>query len=177
VKKITEVIGGELEWVQPRALKMEYELHADHELIATLRFRSSFGSLATAESADGCWTFKRVGFWQVKATIRSCGSETDIATFKNNTWTGGGTLELSDGRKFLATTNVWQTNFELKTEAGETLVRFKRGGLVHLSAKVEIQPGAAGVPDLPWVMTFGWYLIVMLYMDSASTAGSFAAIS
>lgn len=177
MKKIAEVISEELKWMQPSTWKMEYELHAGDEIIATLRFRSSFGSFATAEGADGCWTFKRVGFWQVRATIRSCGSDTEIATFKNNTWSGGGTLELSDGRKFLATTNGWQTTFELKTEAGETLVRFKRAGLVHLSAKVEIQPGAAGVPELPWVMMFGWYLAVMLYMDSATTAGSFSAIS
>ena len=89
---------------------MEYELRADDEVIATLRFRSSFGTFATAESADGCWTFKRIGFWKTKATIRACGSETEIAFFKNNTWSGGGTLELSDGRKFQATTNLWQDN-------------------------------------------------------------------
>ena len=43
---------------------MEYELRAGDMLAATLRFRSSFGSFATAEDGDGCWTFKRVGFWQ-----------------------------------------------------------------------------------------------------------------
>lgn len=170
VKEIAGHIGQELKWVQPRAWKMEYELRAGNELVATLRFRSSFGSFATAESADGCWTFKRVGFWQTKATIRGCGSDTDIATFKNNTWSGGGTLELSDGPKILATTNVWQTNFEFKSEAGETLVRFKPGGFVHLSATVEIKPDAAGMAELPLIVMLGWYLTVMMYMDTAATA-------
>ena len=168
MKKIEEVIGQELKWMQPSAWKMEYELRAGDELIAALRFRSSFGSFATAESADGCWTFKRVGFWQTRVTIRGCGSDIDIAMFKNNTWSGGGTLELPDGRKILATTNRWQTNFEFKTEADETLVRFKTGGLVHFSAKVEIQPGAAAVPELPWIVMFGWYFAVMMYMDTAA---------
>ena len=54
--------GQTLKWLQPNWLKMEYELHAGEEVVATLRFRSSFGTLATAQSADGCWTFKRVGF-------------------------------------------------------------------------------------------------------------------
>jgi hypothetical protein len=90
--------------------------------------------------------------------------------FRNNTWSGGGTLELSDGRKILATTNVWQTNFELQSEKGETLVRFKLGGFVHLSATVEIPPNAAGVPELPWIVMLGWYLMVMMYMDTASMA-------
>jgi hypothetical protein len=177
VKKIAEVIGRELEWMQPSAWKMEYELRAGDELIATLRFRSSFGSFATAESEDGCWTFKRVGFWQIRATIRGCGSDMEIAVFKNNTWSGGGTLELPDGRKILATTNLWQTSFEFKTEAGETLVRFHIGGFVHLSATVEIQLGADGVPELPLLVTFGWYLAVMMYMDSSAVAGTIAATS
>lgn len=177
MKKINEVIGRELEWVQPSAWKMEYELRAGDDLIATLRFRSSFGSFATAESADGCWTFKRVGFWQTRVTIRGCGSEMDIAMFKNNTWSGGGTLELPDGRKILATTNLWQTNFEFQTEAGEALVRFKTGGLVHLSATVEIEPAAAQVPELPWVVMFGLYLAVMMSSDTAATAGAVVASS
>ena len=156
---------------------MEYELRAGDEPIATVRFRSSFGSFATAESEDGCWTFKRVGFWRTRATIRECGSDMDIALFKNNTWSGGGTLELPDGRKILATTNLWQTSFEFKTETGEALVRFKTKGLVHFSATVEIPPDAAVAPELPWMVMFGWYLAVMMYMDSASIAGSAAAIS
>ena len=177
MKRIAGVIGRELKWVQPSAWKMEYELRADDELMATLRFRSSFGSFATGESGDGCWTFKRVGFWQTRATIRGCESETEIAMFKNNTWSGGGTLELLDGRKLLATTNLWQTNFEFKSETGEILVRFKTGGLVHLSATVEVQPDAAGMPELPWIIMFGWYLTVMMYMDTASTSGTVAATS
>ena len=177
MKKIIEVIDRELKWVQPSVWKMEYELRADDELIATLRFRSSFGSFATAEGADGCWTFKRVGFWQTRATIRGCGSETDIATFKNNTWSGGGTLELPDGRKILATTNFWQTNFEFQTEGGVVLARFITGGIVHLSVTVEIQPDAAGMPELPWLVMFGQYLAIMMSMDAVSSAGAVAAIS
>lgn len=170
MKTIVEVIDRELKWVQPSAWKMEYELRASAELIATLRFRSSFGSLAMADSGDGCWTFKRVGFWQTKATVRRCGSETDIAVFKHNTWSGGGTLEASAGRRFLVTTNVWQTNLEFQSETGETLVRFKPGGFVHLSATVEIQAVASEVPELPLMVMLGWYLTVMMYMDTASTA-------
>jgi hypothetical protein len=149
---------------------MEYELHADDELIATLNFRSSFGTFATAESADGCWTFKRIGFWQTRATIRRCGWDTEIATFKNNTWSRGGTLELSDGRKIQATTNMWQTNLEFKMESGEVLFRLKSGGFVHLSATVAVEPDAAGMPELPWMVMLGWYLMVMIYMDTAATA-------
>ena len=175
MRKITELVGQQLKWVQPSALKMRYELRAGDELLATLRFRSSFGSFATGESADGCWTFKRSGFWQTRATIRVCGADVDIATFKNNTWSSGGTLELSDGRKFPASTNFWQTSFEFQDERGSPLIKFKNGGLIHCSATVDVEPNAVSLPELPWVIMVGWYLTVMMHMDAATAAAATGA--
>jgi hypothetical protein len=175
MRKIIELVDQQLKWVQPSALKMQYELRAGEELVAILRFRSSFGSFATAESVDGCWTFKRVGFWQTRVTVRPCGADADIAIFRNNTWSGGGTLELSDGQKFPATTNFWQSKLEFQNESGYTHIQFKSGGLLHLSATVEIQPSAVGMPELPLMVMLGWYLIVMMNMDSAVVGGTVAA--
>jgi hypothetical protein len=173
MRKIADLAGRELKWEQPSALKNEYELRAGDELAATLRFRGLWGSFATGESADGCWTFKRVGFWETRATIRACGEETNIASFKNNTWSGGGTLELPDGRTFPATTaNMWHTKLEINTESGETLIEYKSGGFLHLSATVEIQPNAVSMPELPWIVMLGWYLIVMMNTDAAVIAAS-----
>ena len=173
MKGIRALVGQELKWFQPHALKMEYELHDSGELAATLRFRSSLGSLATAECADGCWTFKRVGFWHTKATIRVCGAEQDIAVFRNNTWANGGTLELADGHRYPANTNFWMTEYEFTAEAGESLVKYRRiGGLLHLSSIVEIQRAAAPLKELPWLVAFGWYLTVMMHMDAAAAGGA-----
>ena len=79
--------------------------------------------------------------------------------------TSGGTLEMAGGRKLFATTNLWETNLEFKTESGEALLRFKGKGSIHISARVEIQQGAIGLAELPWLVMLGWYLIVMLHMD------------
>jgi len=51
-------------------VRMAYELRSGSEILARLEFRNMFGTFATAESADGCWTFKRVGFWHHRASIR-----------------------------------------------------------------------------------------------------------
>jgi hypothetical protein len=172
MKRMGDVLDCELKWSQPGAFKLYFELRAGDEIGATLRFRSLFGSLATGESADGCWTFKRAGFFQTRVTIRVCGEETDIAIFKNNTWSGGGALELPDGRKLLATTNLWQSNLQFTTESGEVLLRFKTGRLLHLSAMVEVQQSAIGLPELPWLAMLGWYLIVMMNMDAAAVTAA-----
>lgn len=167
MQSLTGLVDTPLRWEQPKASKMEYALLGGETRAATLRFRSMFGSLATAESADGCWTFKRVGFWQPRVTVRVCDTPADLATFTNNTWSGGGTLALADGRKLLASTNMWATQYELKTETESSLIRYKMRGVVHLSASVEIQPTAVGMPELPWLVPFGWYLAVLMYMDSS----------
>lgn len=175
MRQIAQMVGGELEWVQPRALKMEYELRAGEEVVATLRFRSSWGSFATAESADGCWTFKRVGFWQTRATVRPCESEVEIASFRQGTWSFGGTLELPDGRKYPASTNFWATRYEIQSESGEPLITYRTHGILRLEAHMEIAPPAAALPELPWMSMLGWYLAVMMHNDSAAAAVSAGA--
>ena len=173
MRKLAERFDQSLKWGQPSAFKNEYELRTGGgELAATLRFRSSFGSFATAESEDGCWTFKRVGFWQTKVTVRACGSDAEIAVFKNNTWSGGGTLEFADGRSFPASTNFWQTKFGFETESGKPVIQFESGGLLHLSATVGIEPNAASLPELPLMVILGCYLIVMMHMDAGIAAGA-----
>jgi hypothetical protein len=175
MKKITDLVGRELTWVQPHALKMHFELRDADEVAAELRFRSSLGSHATAESGDGKWTFKRVGFWQAKATVREFQSETDIAEFRNNTWASGGTLVLPDGRQFKANSNFWMTEYGFETEAGEPLVKYRRiRGVLHVSAQVEI--GASRLlREMPWLASFGWYLAVLMHSDAAGAAAAAGA--
>jgi hypothetical protein len=176
MRRIAELAGKGLKWEQPSSMKMEYVLLADGETAATLKFRSSFGSLATAECADGYWTFKRVGFFQTRVTIRRCNSEEEIASFRNNTWASGGTLTLPDGRAYRATTNFWNTKYEFLTETGDALLVYQRiGGFFRLSSSVEIRPPAAGLAELPWMVILGWYLIILLHQDDAAVAAAAAA--
>ena len=53
------LIGQELTWTQTGCRKPEYELRADDEIVATLRWQR--GSLAVAETANGRWSFNRPG--------------------------------------------------------------------------------------------------------------------
>jgi hypothetical protein len=85
LQKIADVIQQGLAWTQPRLSRMEYELRAGDVPVATLAFPKQFGTLAQAQSGDGAWTFKRIGFWQQKASIRLPGAETDLALFTNHT--------------------------------------------------------------------------------------------
>ena len=104
--RIADVVSKGLTWTQPSTWTRAYVLGAGVEQVGRLEFPSMFGTLAQAETGDGCWTFKRVGFWQQHASIRACGSDQDLAVFRNNTWQNGGTLESAAGRTF-ASAGTW----------------------------------------------------------------------
>jgi hypothetical protein len=156
---------------------MNYQLIHGHEVITTMRFKSAFGSLATVENTDGCWTFNRIGFAQTKATIRLCGSETQIATFRNNTWKGGGILYLPSGRHIPATTNFWQTRLGFQERSGATLIQLKYDSVWCTSATVGIRTAALNAPETSWMVGLGWYLMVMLQVDEGAALGIVGATS
>lgn len=149
----------------PAVSGLHGELQADDALVARLERRSIFGTLATGESADGCWTFKRVGFLQTRATIRACDDSADLALFRDNTWQSGGTLELAAGSHYRVTTNFWSTRLEFVRDDDAPFVTFHMSGVLKRSAEVVVHPIAREHPDTPLVVLFGWYLVVMYDSD------------
>jgi hypothetical protein len=151
-------------------VKEEYELHADGEVLATLRWRRLWGSLAEASAAEGHWTFKRTGFWQPRGTVRVAGSEDDLGTFEAR-WTGNGLLTLATGERYQwQSANVWGTRYEWLDERGEELVRFSSTSLLKAEAEVDVQAAGGFLDTLPLLVLYGWYLLVMQIRDTA-TAG------
>lgn len=140
-------------------------------LMSSLRCRfERYGAPWPVETADGIWTFKRIGFWQTRATVRKEGADTDLAVFEHDTWSGGGTLTLADGRKIQVTTNFWRSRIECLWEDGDVLFRYHTEGFLQLGASLELLPAGANVPELPWLLAFGWYLVVMTQHDAATAA-------
>src|SRR4029453_2240918 len=72
---MADLAGEELSWSQPRFLASGYELSRAGNVIGRLTFRSAWGSLATAEIDDGCWTFKRLGFLKTRVSVGPCQPE------------------------------------------------------------------------------------------------------
>jgi hypothetical protein len=173
MRRIREAIDRPLRWAQPGAFSRDSDLLARDEVVATLRFRSAFGSLANGDSADGSWTFKRTGFIATSVSIRRQGSDTDVAVFRNNTWSSGGTLELPDGRQYPASSNFWKTRFDVSQADGTPLITFERvGGFLRLCSEVRVHAAAASLSELPWLLMLGWYLTVMQHRDAAAMAAS-----
>lgn len=173
LKNLTSHEGQTLTWATPALLKRAYELHAQGDLVGTLRFRSLLGTFATAESAAGSWTFKRTGFFATRITVRAPDSDRDLAVFRPTTWSGGGTLEFADGRKFHATTKLWSKRYEFRTEQDELVFAFKEN---WWGTTADIAVTAAGwrTPELPILLALSWYLVAMAQADGSAAAVSAA---
>lgn len=172
MRKIASVIDHELTWVQPSAFKSHYELRFGDELIGTLRFPKFLSSLAEAETADGRWTFQRVGFWKKRTVVRASSAAADLAVYVPNVWRGGGTLEVEGGSKYMLEVSRWRSTVEFKTETGESLIHMKNRGVFRHSASVQMYRKALQTPELSWMVPLGLYLFVMMQRDTAAHAAA-----
>lgn len=182
---LSSVAGKPLYWVQPRAFDRRFELRAGEDLaVATLRFKSSFGTLATGEANGQSWTFKRVGFLNPRVTVRWAGAEDDLAIYYPR-WQGDGTLEFADGRVFRwESINFWGTQWSFFDSSGEPLVTFKPGAdkfrlsdLFKTQAFVEISSRGYALAEAPLLALLGWYLMILRNDDTAAVAASAMVVS
>ena len=177
MKPMDQVVARGLTWVQPRALRNEYQLIADGKTLASLRWEKAFGSLATAEAADGRWTFKRVGFLRPRVTVRAEGSEADVATLEPG-WMGSGVLQFSDGHRYRwANTSFWGGEWAFASEAGTVLVRFLPGYSRKKRGTVHVESEARTLQHLSLLLLLGWYLVVLMAQDTAVIAATVVATS
>jgi hypothetical protein len=175
MKNIRETNTEILNWLQPSALVFEYHLQSGDDLLAILKWQKLWGSLASAQSADGKWTFKRQGFFHPSVTIRSVGSDSNIAVFHPN-WIGNGILVFSDGKIFKWNNlNFWHNEWAF-TSDGKQPVHFKpKFKLTKLETQVEIDKNALTTKELSLLVILGWYLMVLMSFDASSSAAVVAA--
>ena len=160
MRRISDCVDGSLVWAKTSWRRKDYVLDCDGQDVAKVRFQRLFGSLATGESAEGCWTFQQVGLMRRRTVVRECGDERQVAVFRNNWWTFGGTVELSTGERYRIRPNFWMTALTIATEVGEPIVRHHWVRLLKSSRTVEIAPVARSLEELPWLVMLGWYLLI-----------------
>ncbi len=177
MRPLSDAGGGSLEWREPQTAERRFELRGGEELFATLAFKSSFGTLATAETASGRWTFKRMGFLNPRVTVRAEGAGGELAVYHPNLWRDG-LLSCADGRAYpFRPVNFWASRWAFCSPGGSPLVTFHPGpekptlsDLFTSQAMVEVAPSASADPHLPLLVTLGWYLMLLHRDDAGAVA-------
>ena len=183
MKSIKDISNEHLLWTQPKTIRQFFELRLNNELYGTLNFPKSTGSLAEVETFDGKWSFKRIGIFHTKITVREFTNENDIAVFKPNLMASSGLLEFANGKSFSwEAANFWATRFEFKDNEGNLLITIRAGvddpklkDWFKTQARVEITEQAKKLTELSVIIHLGWYLIIILNMDSSTSAVMAAA--
>ena len=173
MRSIIGISASPIVWKQPKLMEPAFELRFSEEILGTLRFKNSFGSLAEGTMAEGKWSLKRLGFLKTHVTIRQADDQRNVAVYFNNTWSQGGTLELPDGRKYQANSNFWHSQFEFTDMQENPILRFTNIGGFKLHAQLEILPLGKDLTEIPWMVLLGWYLAVMTSRDGEMVAAMF----
>lgn len=184
MEPVSTAVMTQAQWVQPKTFENRYELRSGEHHFATLEFPKMFGSLAVAESSEGRWTFKRVGFFNVRITVRKEGEEADTAVFQPK-WTGTqGTLAFTNGLTYLwKSANFWATQYAWMGEDDEPLILYKPGvedsalaDFFKVQSRVEIHPQAAQIPYLSLLVMLGWYLMILKQQDDTAAVAATASV-
>lgn len=173
MKSFNEVSLKGLKWVQRSST--EDELISGDDVVGALHWASRWSSLATAESADGNWTFKRAGFIHPKITIRKIDQDVDLYTADVG-WRGEATLMLPSQGAFQWKPNFWNNKWTLFDNNGKEMMRIELGGFVNVSGNVTIEQTSIATPTLSLLALLGWHLIMNVLSDEVViSAGAIAA--
>jgi hypothetical protein len=175
---LRQAASSQLLWTQPKSFSRFHELTASGELVGSLRFEKRSGSSAVANYGEAGWTFKRVGFFSPRVTVREAGSEVDLAVFTPS-WTGAGTLQFASGRNYkLKPVDFWHTEWAFLGESGEPAVTLHGPhGLLKHGGETRIADDQADSLDTPVLVLMIWYLRLLMNEDAGAVAAITVATS
>jgi hypothetical protein len=175
---LRDFVGQPLRWVRPRLFRNVYELRTGDTTLATLSRSGVFKSRTLAVADGRQWIFTREGAWKPRLVIYS-GDSSDsgipgmppqpLASIRRN-WKGRGELIFNDGRTYSWTsTGFWRPSWSLVAPWSVVLLTMKRGHVL------EIAPAASDLPELPMLVLFAFYLILIAEEEAAAAAAGTAA--
>jgi hypothetical protein len=160
-----------LEWKQESAFGRYFELKGGDSVYAALEFVKRFGSLAEARTAAGDWSYKRRGMMSPAVSARVAGSEADLAIYKPNWSSSKGVLTLAGGEALeFRSASFWGHDWILSAPGGHPLLRFSTKGVIKQGSEVHVEPAARGRADLPLLLTFCWYLLLLYQEDMSANS-------
>jgi hypothetical protein len=180
MEKLSRAFSLHPEWIQPKTFERRFELRVGDLLFGTLVFQKMTGSMAVARTDSGAWTFKRVGFFNPRITVRNDGSEADAGIYSPK-WSGSsGTIQMADGTLYQwRHANFWATRMEWTDGGGRVLVTYQSGvensrlsDALKTQATMEFSQDARSVPDLPLLILLGWYLVILHQEDAAAAVAA-----
>ena len=160
--------SGTLLWsYQKDGDKRTWVLRYGGASLASLTWEKRFGSIATARTAGASWRYERQGNFRHRYLI-SDQDGNQIAEYAAR-WTGAGALTMRTGRRFAwKPGNFWSTRWHLLAGDHTRLLEFRmKSWSLQPSAEASVAHAALKYPELPFFLTYCWYLCILARKDAA----------
>jgi hypothetical protein len=178
-----ELTLKELYWSQKKSKERSLELVNENKIIGSIKWKKVAGSRATAELDDQKWTFKRIGFFKPRVTIRSEKKEETIAIFEPKR-SGDGSLFLKKKKFTWKPTDTTNNEFAFYNENDkEFIVKIskikskKTSEVFKFKSKVEINETVKTDNQLLLLIVLSCYLFESFENDSAIEAAKTGIIT
>ncbi|HUI22905.1 MAG TPA: hypothetical protein VLY82_00750 [Nitrososphaerales archaeon] len=160
VERLTSTKSTEFRWAKSGRVST---LTDDGHLYAKITWARSWGSLATGESGDGRWTFKRVGFLRPRVTVRIEGSQSDLAVIAME-WNGGGDVVFSDASSFkFRRVGFWHPELILADSLANRIFTMTPCSGLRRGSTLKLENEAARSSwRTPLLAMVGWYLSILV---------------
>lgn len=150
---------GKINWTKPG--DTEHLLETKDGPLGTITFSDDDGR---AETADGKWSFHKHGFLNPHVLVRNIETGKQLGRFEA-AMSGGGMLDLVEGRHYKFSANTWKAEWRWLATAGDELVTFDFSGYAvdgSPEGTVEIHEKGYESPCLPMLVVLGCYLIHLI---------------
>lgn len=161
-----------LRWTRVAGERHSFHLGAGDATVAELAWQKSHGSLATASTKDGQWTLKRAGLLHAHLTMRSAGSEKDLARVFMQ-WrdhliqlAGGATYHL---RRDSLLVPAWTVSDAASSQPAFVIEPVREGRRLE-GGIVTVRPEARALPALGLLLLLSWYFVVLSWFEDETAS-------
>lgn len=161
MRSIREAAGTPLIWRSKGLLSGRSELFAGDEILARMRVTGLARRRGFAETAEGAWTLRRMGWLPGRVDVQREGSDRVVARYERG-WIFAGSVELEkDPALHWRVLRLLPTEWGFLDADGDVQVRFRSGlGLFRTPVRMTIEPTGARLDALPALALLGWYLVL-----------------
>ena len=160
-----------LRWLRRGERPLQFDLLAGERLVATLEWKAHGGTLATARTAQGSWTLKRVGFLSPEITVRSEGSTENVARLTAHLQYHR--IELTDRLTYrFHRAGVLVPAWQVSEESGREILHIEpvRDGRTLVGGAVLAPEFAPALVGFRLLLLLSWYFIALAWFEDEAVA-------
>ncbi len=160
-----------LRWLRRGESPLQFDLLAGERLVASLEWRAHGGTFATARTAQGSWTLKRVGFLNPEITVRPHGSNENVARLTAHLQYHR--IELTKGLTYrFHRAGVLVPAWQVTEETGREVLHVEpvRDGRKLVGGAVLAPAFAPALVGFRLLLLVSWYFIALAWFEDEALA-------